>query len=297
MYDAQIGSDLLSLNTLFSSIGIDPKHVIVVRHRPKEPTLRRILPWLAAERHDLFNLYQSVQSGTAGRSMAKTPFLAVFIGLAPAQATFAGIYRVSGSRPLTAATFGALQGQDDLLALGMMDVDWNADEQRVLELERLTSLEAWIGKLTIDWPAPERTWWRRAERNRIAVRFISEVSRFAAEMPAWTVLTLQWQELHLLPYSWKASLAEWRGVYYIFDVARSLGYVGSAYGGENILGRWMEYAATGHGGNVHLKSSHPSDLRFSILQRTSPDLAPAEIVAVEETWKLRLHTKTHGLNG
>ena len=60
--------------------------------------------------------------------------------------------------------------------------------------------------------------------------------------------------------------------------------------------RWQGYARTGHGGNVDLRSSSPADLRFSILQRTSPDMEAADVVALEASWKARLHTRAFGLN-
>ncbi|VVS95965.1 conserved hypothetical protein [Erythrobacter sp. EC-HK427] len=99
-----------------------------------------------------------------------------------------------------------------------------------------------------------------------------------------------------MPSSWKAALAQWRGVYFIHDRARNAGYVGSASGAENILGRWQDYARSGHGGNRELRDSKPDDLVFSILERTSPDLAASEVVALEASWKARLHTRTTGLN-
>ena len=40
----------MNLNDLFSGKGIDPKQVLVLRHRPREPELRKVLPWLVAER-------------------------------------------------------------------------------------------------------------------------------------------------------------------------------------------------------------------------------------------------------
>lgn len=296
MYDAGDRPELLLLNTLLSSIDIDPRDVIVVRHRPKEAALRRILPWLALERHDLFNLYQSIQGGAAGRSMARARFLAVFVGLAPGEATFAGLYRVEGGQLMIAADLSAIPGQKELIELGMLSAGADGNDEWFLHLEPFETWADWAGKLTINWPTPERSWWRRAERNRFAVRSISEESRFSAQMPAWSALMLTWQELRHLPAPWRAKFAEWRGIYHIFDVARTAAYVGSAYGDENILGRWMQYASTGHGGNVHLRASRPQDLRFSILQRTSPDLSAKEVVAIEESWKIRLHTRTHGLN-
>lgn len=45
------------------------------------------------------------------------------------------------------------------------------------------------------------------------------------------------------------------------------------------------YADSGHGGNKKLKELTPSNFVFTILQRTSPDLVPAEIVQIEESWK------------
>lgn len=90
-------------------------------------------------------------------------------------------------------------------------------------------------------------------------------------------------------------MAQWRGIYLIWDTVRQAGYVGSAGGADDILGRWQDYARTGHGGNVELRRSEPRDLRFSILQRTSPDLEPTQVVAIEASWKERLHTREFGL--
>ena len=84
--------------------------------------------------------------------------------------------------------------------------------------------------------------------------------------------------------------------YLIYDVERRAGYVGSACGQDNIIGRWRAYAETGHGGNKELRDSDPANLRFSILERTSPDLSGEDIVALEGSWKKRLHTREFGLN-
>jgi hypothetical protein len=78
------------------------------------------------------------------------------------------------------------------------------------------------------------------------------------------------KELAVLPSRWKASLAHWHGIYYIFDTSDGKGDIGSAYGQENIAQRWLEYAASGHGGNALLRKRDPQDFQFSILQRVSP---------------------------
>ena len=100
----------------------------------------------------------------------------------------------------------------------------------------------------------------------------------------------------MLPKRWCHKLSEWRGVYFIIDVSDGRGYVGSAYGKDNLLGRWLNYASTDNGGNKQLRDRKPKDLIFIILQRVSPDMEPSEVIALESNWKDRLHTRELGLN-
>ena len=48
--------------------------------------------------------------------------------------------------------------------------------------------------------------------------------------------------------------------------------------------------------NTGLKKSSPANLRSSILQLTAPDLDPAAIIAIEASWKKRLHSRGVGLS-
>lgn len=55
--------------------------------------------------------------------------------------------------------------------------------------------------------------------------------------------------------------------------------------------------ASGHGGNVHLLERDPENFFFSILDRVSPDMDWEDVIALESTWKERLHTRwPEGLN-
>ena len=147
------------------------------------------------------------------------------------------------------------------------------------------------------WPPPERSWWRRAHRNEIPVLALLEDSVLDAAMPEWDAISFTWEELRVLPTRWKSALAQWRGIYFIFDNDDGKGYVGSAYGKDNLLGRWLNYAAAGHGGNKLLKRRNPQSFSFSILQRVSPDMEATDVVRLEATWKERLHTRQpYGLN-
>lgn len=80
----------------------------------------------------------------------------------------------------------------------------------------------------------------------------------------------------------------------IRDLKDGLAYVGSAYGKENLLGRWQNYARSGDGGNRLLKNRKPEQFQFSILERLGPDLEMTDIVAVESSWKKRLGTISPG---
>jgi hypothetical protein len=74
-------------------------------------------------------------------------------------------------------------------------------------------------------------------RNVIPVHAILEDSALDAAMKNWDELDLTWNQLAILPKRWQAKLAEWRGIYYIFDKSDGKGYVGPAYGPSNLLGR------------------------------------------------------------
>ena len=99
----------------------------------------------------------------------------------------------------------------------------------------------------------------------------------------------------MLPTKWQVALREWRGIYY-FGFLFNGTYKGAAYGVENLLGRWLNYKRSGHGGNKQLRKRNPNNFQFSILQRVSPDMPPEEVIRLEQTWKTRLHTREFGLN-
>ena len=86
-------------------------------------------------------------------------------------------------------------------------------------------------------------------------------------------------------------MAQWRGNYLNWGISHRAGYVGSAGGAENFIGRRRDYAKTGHGGNEELRRSEPGNMGFSILERISPDLEQSPIAALETSWKQGLHTR------
>jgi hypothetical protein len=67
--------------------------------------------------------------------------------------------------------------------------------------------------------------------------------------PGWEEIDLSWEELSILPTRWRGKLAELESDLLHLRYIDAKGYVESMYGDENLLGRWVNYAATGHGGN------------------------------------------------
>ncbi|MEO7246835.1 MAG: GIY-YIG nuclease family protein [Novosphingobium sp.] len=287
---------MLDYRTLLEMAGLDLADMLIVRHAPVEKTLKRVMPWLAAERPELWLAYQQIQWEVLEKRMRRASHIASFIGQDPGKATFAGIYRIGNSQVLDYEGYRNFPGNRELEALGMTGRNPDMAECLAFDLELLDTHAEWRGRLVIDWPKPNQQWWRWAKGGVFAVAAIETESRFVRSMPDWQELVLTWNELQSLPSSWQASLAQWRGIYFIHDETRCAGYVGSACGRDNIFGRWQGYARTGHGGNVDLRGSDPADLRFSILQRTSPDMETADVVALEASWKARLHTRAFGLN-
>jgi hypothetical protein len=294
----------MDLNYLLFTRGIDTKtsRVLVMRHTPTEPQLRRRLPRLAAERPDLFNAYQRGQNPAVEKQLMGADYLASFIGRRAGQGLFVGLYKVAGQRRLAFKDLWGLPANRELQKLGMKAGGRSGHRSSALWFDlRLTDVCAdWKGKLIISWPPPEIRYARWANKNEFKVKAILEESALDERMPPWDKLVLTWEDLRTLPKSWVSTLSEWRGVYLILDGADGKGYVGSAYGDKgdkkNIYGRWSDYAAKGDGGNKRLRERAPDRFLFSILELVSPTARPEDVIERENTWKDRLHTREFGLN-
>ena len=289
----------MNLSYLLAEAGLDPATTLVMRHTPQEKQLARVLPWLAAEQPDLFNAYQQIQPPKAGRAMEKATFLVSGLGLPGARLLFAGVYRIGASRLVSRDEYWQMPGSQELRELGHdgFAEGSNYESMSSFDLELTNYLADWKGKLILGWPMPHILWYRMLDKAIMPVRSLLEESQFARALPDWTDLDLSWTELKVLPGNLRAALAQWRGIYFIFDRSIAKGYVGSASGQSNLLGRWENYGASGHGGNRLLQERDPENFRFTILQRVSPDMIQADIVAIENSWKERLHTRTpFGLN-
>jgi hypothetical protein len=289
----------MQLNDLLSGEGIDPEqeHVMVLRHVPVQPGLRKVLPWLVVENHDLFNAYQQTQGPKVEKAMQRAKYVASFIGHEPRKALFVGLYQMKGHRLLSHQGYWEVAANIELREkYGIRGLTNRRASTLWFDLVRMKFREDWIGKLVVTWPGKELAWWRWAHKNAFLVFSIAEDSVFERRMPPWNQLTLTWNELGLLPRRWREELSRWRGIYFILDEKDGKGYVGAAYGEENLLGRWCNYAKTGHGGNKRLRRRDPRGFRFTVLQILPHDMNADDVHPIEKTWKDRLHTREFGLN-
>ena len=250
----------------------------------------------------MFNAYQQTQGEKLQKVMqglTGAGYVASFIGHKPGKALFVGLYAIASSKPITYEEYWEIPANVELQAYRQEDTnkaDWPSS-LLWFDLVLTNFCASWKGKLIVNWPPPELSWWRWAHRNELNMHAILEDNALVARRPEWDEILLTWDQLHILPTTWRSALQEWRGIYYIFDGSDGKGYVGSAYGKDNLLGRWQNYAASGDGGNRLLQPRDPSHFQFSILERVSPDMKPEDVIKLESSWKDRLHTRApHGLN-
>jgi hypothetical protein len=282
----------IQLKDFLVDAGIDPARTLVMRHTPPEKALRAALASWAAERPQMFNAYQCSHLPRQEKMLARAKRLVSCVGHKPGQTLFVGVYEVKGYRPISDDEYWAMFEHQEMRDLGR-----NIRSSTLwFDLQLIQELSEWSGKLALRWPPPDRSWTRWAHQNTFPLHAIHPESVLISPMPSWRELVLDWAQLRVLPESWADALSQWRGIYLIHDTTDAKCYVGSAYGEQNIYGRWLNYAASGDGGNKKLRERDPNYFLFSILERVGPDLPPDEVVALENTWKKRLHTRSAGLN-
>ncbi len=151
------------------------------------------------------------------------------------------------------------------------------------------------GRLAIVWCDAERAWIQRADNQNKEVLQIREAFR-EPDFPGFARFISPLSKVEGLPAGWIAALASSRGIYVLTCPKTPEQYVGSATGGAGFYGRWLEYARTGHGENVGLKSRDPSEYQFSVLEVAGSAATLEEILDMEALWKRKLQSREMGLN-
>jgi len=186
--------------------GFDLKTVLLLRHRPHEPEINEVLPWLAVQKPNVFNAYQQTQSERVEAAMIKLSgkgYIASFIGQKAKKATFAGLYRIGGMKELQFDDWWKIPEHDELRNYGQEGMTLDGKRKKVIwfDLQLDESFYAhWRGKLIIEWLPPERSWCRRAHKKHYPIHAILDESTFDPPKAQWDEIDYSWKQLEVLPH-------------------------------------------------------------------------------------------------
>ena len=266
-------TDLLRLSSL------DPATVRLVRHQKAAPNGET--PWSLWKAQDgRFEAYQRIQRPGA---FGNARYIAAFAGLPGPKTIFLGLYEVAGQTAGTAPVRCPLMGTEII------------DYERY-ELTPHPTLSGYIGRLLVDWGEGYRSWIQRADGPPKPVTEI-RAGEPDPPFPGWLRFETRLSQLTTLPAAWLEILQANRGVYLLRETLTGALYVGAALGANGFLGRWRDYAANGHGGNVKLIARPESDYVMSVLETAASSASDQDVLDSEAIWKAKLGTRSFGLNG
>jgi hypothetical protein len=278
---------MLTIIELLRLRGLDPAaKVKLVRHKDPRFQLYDI------SQQGLIEIYQQYQSKPIFKDIQ---YIVSFLGIESTLAALIGVYEVGAFSPASAVPFPKDYPYPQILE----------GAKYHYELTECKNYEDLKYRVVIDWGKAARSWHQKL-REREVVEVLPK--NYVRDFPGYEEILLTHSQLKKLienPIAnreWHKRLSAVAGIYLITDISTGQLYIGSAYGKQGILGRWAQYAKTGHGGNAKLKkilSGNPNQLgnfRYSILRTLPRDLSANEVITCEARFKLKLGSKAFGLN-
>jgi len=280
---------MLALEHLLQPFGLDiARRTKLVRHQDQR------IDVAALYRAGQFEIYQSFQSRPV---FANCDQIVSFLGGEGTHAVFVGVYDVNDVTGPCAGT----------LPVGFLCPEMDVSNHYYYTLTKDDRFDDLRDRLVIDWGAGTRSW---VQNFRPGEKAVAEVlpKGYVKGFRDFLDFVLRFDQLKAIVENpianreWHRLLGSVAGVYLVLDTLTGHQYVGSAYGDKGIIGRWSNYARTGHGGNEQLKallSERPNargDLQFSVLQTLPLSLTAREVITYEERHKRKLGTRAHGLN-
>jgi len=271
-------------NSLLAQIELKPQNVILLRHQDKRAARGRTPYELWRDDRPAFECYQSIQSFENRPKLSRAPNWASFVATPDGATMFVGLY--------AAKYIGVLAEDTPHPHNDGVDLAGICDSYNLHLDERLADLK---GKAFIEWGDGTRAWVQRADKqNKQVVEVRREFKE--PEFPGFLNFSAPLSKVEGLPKTWSENLKHAAGVYLLTCPRTREQYVGSASGEEGFWRRWMEYVATGHGGNVALKSREYSDYQVSILEVAGSASNADDILKMEHKWKEKLQSREMGLN-
>lgn len=234
----------------------------------------------------LFKEWQSEQSDS---KMKNVDYFVVFLAEEGCECRFIGVYKNYGPKRATGN---------------------GVSEYAIEEVEGFEGLK---DKVVIDWGKGTLSWMQNWQLTK-NVRRIDQVNT-GDDIPYFiryedVILSFSQLQKVVEDKEWKSKLESLNCVYMILDKETGKQYVGVTYkdmkpGIKNgILGRWTEYAKTGHGNNKLLvallaeKGINYADQNFqwTILETLSLNVTPKVAIDRESLYKKKFGTREHGYN-
>lgn len=234
----------------------------------------------------LFKEWQSEQSDS---KMKNVDYLVVFLAEEGCECRFIGVYRNYGPKRATGN---------------------GVSEYAIEEVEGFEGLK---DKVVIDWGKGTLSWMQNWQSTK-NVRRIDQVNT-GDDIPYFiryedVILSFSQLQKVVEDKEWKSKLESLNCVYMILDKETGKQYVGVTYkdmkpGIKNgILGRWTEYAKTGHGNNKLLVallaekgiSYADQNFQWTILETLSLNVTPKVAIDRESLYKKKFGTREHGYN-
>lgn len=273
----------ISLNSILLDSGFSLSDVRLLRHKDNSSSKGKTPYELWRDNRPQFDLYQSTQA-IKNEKKLNAPFWASFVGTPAHEILFVGIYSVSNKR--------VLDSDQQKPHSDGIDEAGTCHRYDLLLDDRLSDL---TGRLIIDWGNGERAWIQRADLQNKTVLELRK-SYQDQKFPGFRQFMSPLSKLDSLPQPWISILQISRGVYLLTCPKTKEHYVGSATGSEAFWQRWKQYALTGHGGNVALKSRDLSDYQVTILEVASSAASTADVLEMERCWMEKLQSREMGFN-
>lgn len=274
----------LRFNSLLNQLGLDASDVVLLRHQDHRAKKGRTPYELWRDDKPAFEQYQSTQDFRNRPKLTRVKYWASFVGTADGKTMFVGTY---------GATYRGIL-EENLYRAHADGID-QAGAFDVYDLKEHGGFKDLAGRLFIEWGKGARSWIQRADHgNKLVTELRAKFSEDA--FPGFLEFMSPLSRIEALPPGWITALKSVGGIYLLTCPKTKEQYVGSASGAEGFWQRWVEYAHTGHGGDVALKSRDPSDYQVSVLEVAGSQTDRLELLAMEARWKRKLQSREMGFN-
>lgn len=238
--------------------------------------------WYIKDRHMFIN-YQAEQSEDRFKDV---DYIVSFIGEEGTTARMVGVYRVLG------------HDEEKMKRI--------ANGRFFYRMEEVPGFNELNERVIIDWGKSAIKWHQWLHKNDKEVVAI-ERKGIDWVCPDYEEIMLSYEQLQRVFNDqisvWKNKLSSSNCIYVISDSMSGNLYVGSTYNREGIWGRWKDYAATGHGGDVELVKLLEADpdyakkyFTWAILQVLPLGIQDEKAISIETLWKNKLGRTACALN-